>query len=48
MSDEGRMARFMTRLSSLQDAPNALRLATQSAWLSYAPHWGSAAPVERG
>ncbi|MCH1411017.1 MAG: hypothetical protein L7U48_02925, partial [Candidatus Poseidoniaceae archaeon] len=32
MSDEGRMARMKARLSSLQDAPNALRLATQSAW----------------
>ncbi|MEG3602570.1 MAG: pentapeptide repeat-containing protein, partial [Candidatus Thermoplasmatota archaeon] len=32
MSDEGRMARMKERLASLQDAPNALRLATQSAW----------------
>ncbi len=32
MSEEGRMARMKERLASLQDAPNALRLATQSAW----------------
>ena len=32
MSDEGRMARMKERLASLHDAPNALRLATQSAW----------------